>query len=325
MGHRRQPNCSTATRAWPTSPRAARRARQGRHRARGRRDAGARRAVQLRGLRAQRHGAAGDRRRARLRASTSTCARSSGPSRRCCRACCARRRARQHHQHGQRVLAASRACRTASSTAPPRRRCSASPRAWPPTTWPRASAAMRSAPARSTRPRCGDRINANADPVAARKAFIARQPMGRLAQAEEIAPLVVFLASDESRVRHRPGLRGRRRHHDMNQLDFEGRHAVVTGGATGLGFAIAQRLLASRRQRHAVGPRRRAAQQGRAALGAKALASRSTWRSSRRCAQGRAGHAARSGAAHRCAGQQRRHHRPEHASCGTTRSTPGGR
>ena len=31
----------------------------------------------------------------------------------------------------------------------------------------------------------------------------------------------------------------------MNQLDARGRHAVVTGGATGLGFAIAQRLLAS--------------------------------------------------------------------------------
>lgn len=31
----------------------------------------------------------------------------------------------------------------------------------------------------------------------------------------------------------------------MNQLDFKGRHAVVTGGATGLGYAIAQRLLAS--------------------------------------------------------------------------------
>jgi len=28
--------------------------------------------------------------------------------------------------------------------------------------------------------------------------FIARQPMGRLAKAEEIAPIVVFLASDES-------------------------------------------------------------------------------------------------------------------------------
>jgi NAD(P)-dependent dehydrogenase (short-subunit alcohol dehydrogenase family) len=31
----------------------------------------------------------------------------------------------------------------------------------------------------------------------------------------------------------------------MNQLDFKGRHAVVTGGATGLGYAIAQRMLAS--------------------------------------------------------------------------------
>jgi len=42
------------------------------------------------------------------------------------------------------------------------------------------------------------RINASADPEAARRAFVARQPMGRLAQAHEIAPLVVFLASDES-------------------------------------------------------------------------------------------------------------------------------
>ncbi|HEX7892088.1 MAG TPA: SDR family oxidoreductase [Ramlibacter sp.] len=47
-------------------------------------------------------------------------------------------------------------------------------------------------------PSLADRINANEDPVAARKAFVARQPMGRLAKAEEIAPLVVFLASDES-------------------------------------------------------------------------------------------------------------------------------
>ena len=31
----------------------------------------------------------------------------------------------------------------------------------------------------------------------------------------------------------------------MNQLDFQGRHAVITGGATGLGYAIAARLIAS--------------------------------------------------------------------------------
>jgi NAD(P)-dependent dehydrogenase (short-subunit alcohol dehydrogenase family) len=31
----------------------------------------------------------------------------------------------------------------------------------------------------------------------------------------------------------------------MNKLDMNGRHAVITGGATGLGYAIAQRMLAS--------------------------------------------------------------------------------
>ena len=31
----------------------------------------------------------------------------------------------------------------------------------------------------------------------------------------------------------------------MNQLDLNDRHAVITGGATGLGYAIAQRMLAS--------------------------------------------------------------------------------
>ena len=48
-------------------------------------------------------------------------------------------------------------------------------------------------------PSLGERINAYADPVAARQAFTARQPMGRLAQAEEIAPMLVYLASDESK------------------------------------------------------------------------------------------------------------------------------
>jgi 2-keto-3-deoxy-L-fuconate dehydrogenase len=47
-------------------------------------------------------------------------------------------------------------------------------------------------------PSLADRINAFPDPAEARKMFVARQPMGRLAKAEEISPLVVFLASDES-------------------------------------------------------------------------------------------------------------------------------
>ena len=47
-------------------------------------------------------------------------------------------------------------------------------------------------------PSLQERINATADPVEARKNFIARQPLGRLAQAHEIAPLVVFLAGDEA-------------------------------------------------------------------------------------------------------------------------------
>lgn len=47
-------------------------------------------------------------------------------------------------------------------------------------------------------PSLGDRISAFDDPEEARKAFIARQPLGRLATAEEIAMLVVYLASDES-------------------------------------------------------------------------------------------------------------------------------
>jgi 2-keto-3-deoxy-L-fuconate dehydrogenase len=54
------------------------------------------------------------------------------------------------------------------------------------------------APGTVDTPSLAERINAFPDPVEARKAFIARQPMGRLAKPEEIAPIVVFLASDES-------------------------------------------------------------------------------------------------------------------------------
>ena len=47
-------------------------------------------------------------------------------------------------------------------------------------------------------PSLDERIAAYDDPVAARKAFIARQPMGRLGEPEEIAHMAVYLASDES-------------------------------------------------------------------------------------------------------------------------------
>ena len=47
-------------------------------------------------------------------------------------------------------------------------------------------------------PSLHDRMAQLGDIDEARKMFVARQPMGRLASAEEIVPIVVYLASDES-------------------------------------------------------------------------------------------------------------------------------
>ncbi len=54
------------------------------------------------------------------------------------------------------------------------------------------------APGTVNTPSLADRINAFPDPAEARKMFVARQPMGRIAKPEEIAPVVIYLASDES-------------------------------------------------------------------------------------------------------------------------------
>jgi 2-keto-3-deoxy-L-fuconate dehydrogenase len=53
-------------------------------------------------------------------------------------------------------------------------------------------------PGTTATPSLDDRIAAQGGTAEARQAFVARQPMGRLGTAEEIASLAVYLASDES-------------------------------------------------------------------------------------------------------------------------------
>lgn len=54
------------------------------------------------------------------------------------------------------------------------------------------------APGTVDTPSLQGRIGAFADPVQARKDFIARQPMGRLGIVDDIVPMLIYLASDES-------------------------------------------------------------------------------------------------------------------------------
>ena len=55
------------------------------------------------------------------------------------------------------------------------------------------------APGTIDTPSLQGRINAQADPVQARKDFTARQPMGRLGTVDDMIGIFVYLASDESR------------------------------------------------------------------------------------------------------------------------------
>jgi 2-keto-3-deoxy-L-fuconate dehydrogenase len=54
------------------------------------------------------------------------------------------------------------------------------------------------APGTVETPSLHERMRALGDLDEARKMFVARQPMGRIAEANEIVPIVVYLASDES-------------------------------------------------------------------------------------------------------------------------------
>jgi 2-keto-3-deoxy-L-fuconate dehydrogenase len=55
------------------------------------------------------------------------------------------------------------------------------------------------APGTIDTPSLQGRINSYADPVQARKDFVARQPMGRLGTVDDMVPIFIYLASDESR------------------------------------------------------------------------------------------------------------------------------
>ena len=112
----------------------------------------------------------------------------------------------------------------------------------------------------------------------------------------------------------------------MNQIDLEGRVAVVTGGAQGIGYAIAERLLALGRRGRAVGRRRARWPRRPRALGAHgSVAAKCVELTDDAAVAAAAEAAVDAHGAHRHPRQQRRHHRRQRHDLGTRsrRLAPG--
>ena len=67
--------------------------------------------------------------------------------------------------------------------------------------------------------------------------FVARQPMGRVADAAEIAPIAVYLAGDEFGLLHRHGDVGRRRLRAV-AMDHSTRNAAIAAAVILGGFGL---------------------------------------------------------------------------------------
>ena len=118
---------------------------------------------------------------------------------------------------------------------------------------------------------------------------------------------------------------GLARNADMNQIDLNGRVAVVTGGAQGIGYAIAERMLASGAAVVAVGHRRApSSPRRRASLGgARQGRTRRVELTERERGRRRRRRALAPARQDRHPGQQRRHHRRQRDRPGSSRPTSG--
>ena len=97
-------------------------------------------------------------------------------------------------------------------------------------------------PGTADTPWVGRLLDAADDPAAERAALEARQPMGRLVSADEVAAGIAYLASPLAGVGHRHGARDRRRHGRPAPAA-----AIVTGGQPRPGSARGRRRPAQAR------------------------------------------------------------------------------